>query len=79
MAWRRIRWFVVLEIGITRLMTKKDSVILLTLMFLNMQRFVLPQQSAEATEPLKKGMRIRGPFSRVAGETMTSDISRRKC
>ena len=24
MAWRRIRWFVVLEIGITRLMTKKE-------------------------------------------------------
>ena len=54
MAWRRIRLFVVLEIGITRLMTKKDSVILLTLMFLNMQS-CLPATVRRSHRALEEG------------------------
>ena len=44
----------------------------LDLLVQKVQERLFPQQTAEARELLKQGMRIGGPMSRVPGEPMTS-------
>ena len=63
-----------MEIGLAKLMEANG----LDLLVQKVQERLFPQQTAEARELLKQGMRIGGPMSRVPGEPMTSYISRRR-
>ena len=63
-----------MEIGLAKLMEANGF----DLFVQKVQERLFPQQTAEARELLKQGMRIGGPMSRVPGEPMTSCISRRR-
>ena len=64
----------VMEIGLAKLMEANG----LDHLVQKVQERLFPQKTAEARELLKQGMRIGGPMSRVPGEPMTRNISRRR-